>query len=88
MCNKKLQRNISNTYVTGKIIGYIRSLYQGESAGSPNIPVTVIRNIKSKADNAIKSVRNVSVNVEWCRFRFKTTTLKIFAITPKHETEN
>ena len=78
----------SNTYVTGNIVGYICSLYHGESMGIPNIPVVVVRNIKSKADKAINSLRNVSVNSELCLFRVKRTRFEILPTTPKQDTEN
>ena len=62
------------------------SLYHGESAGMPNMPIDVIRYNKSNADNTIKRVVNVSVNSKRFLFKFKIITLKPLPITPIHET--
>ena len=61
-------------------------MYHWESAGNPNIPITIIRYNKSNIDKEIRSLRNVSVKVVHFRFVIKTTILKVLPNTPMQET--
>ena len=62
------------------------SANQDERAGSPKSPIAVIKNIKSKIDNVIKSWRNVCVNLVVLRLVISTITLNMLPNTPIHET--
>ena len=75
------------TYQLGKIFENTCSVYQDDSAGSPNMPMAVIKYRRSNADKVIKSFVKVSVKLEIRRFSINTIMLKMFPITPMQETK-
>ena len=62
------------------------SVYQGESAGSPNIPKANITYNRSNVDKVTNSFRNVWVKFDVLRLEIKTLILKMLPNTPIHET--
>ena len=61
-------------------------MYHSESAGNPNMPMTIIKYNKSNKDRMTSNFRNVCVKFDVLRFEINTTTLKILPNTPMHET--